>query len=95
MAVTSTFRASFRQARTDRAAKRRPPRTPLAVHLGRILAKALPSLAALRTAVLSLAGFGLIDYAVWTWSHGVGYAAIGVSVLAVEYLISSDRGGGG
>lgn len=90
--------ASYRQARTDRAANaaRRPPRTPLAVHIGRGLARITPRLAALRTAVLSVAGFGCIDYAAWLWIHAAGYAAIGVSILAVEYLITSDsrRGGG-
>lgn len=96
MAATSTFRASFRQARTQRAAEatRRPPRTPIAVHLARALARALPSLAALRTVVLSLAGLGLMSYAAWLWIHPLGYAAGGLSLLAIEYLSSDRRGAG-
>lgn len=94
--VLAQLTQEFRRTRADRAsaAARRPPRTPLAVRIGRALGKALPRLAALRTAVLSIAGFGLIDYAAWTWVPAVGYAAAGLSLLAIEYLISTDRSGG-
>lgn len=104
MAVAQrTFRNTWRNERTSRAARaarraNRQPRTPLAVHLARALARAVPSstaLRTLRTVLLSLAGLGLLSYAAWLWLHPLGYAAAGLSLLAVEYLVSSDRGRGG
>lgn len=93
MAATSTFRASFRQARAE--ATRRPPRTPIAVRLGRTLGRLLPHLAALRTFVLSLVGLGLLSYAAWMLAAPAGLAVAGISVLVLEYLVSSDGGRGG
>jgi hypothetical protein len=82
--MATTFGTAYRAARLS--AKPRKPRVPLAVRLGRAAAKALPRLAALRRTVLVLAGFGAIDYSLWTVAHAAGYAAAGVSLLLIDWL---------
>lgn len=45
-----------------------------------------------RTAALIVTGLGCLDAAAWTtWGHGAGLAAIGASLLAVEYLTGTDE----
>lgn len=103
-AQLTSFRTSFRQERSNRAAAHaarrnsQPSRTPLAVHLARALARAIPTTATLRTLrtlLLSLTGLGLLSYAAWMLAAPAGLAAAGISVLVLEYLVSSDRGRGG
>jgi hypothetical protein len=89
MAMLSAFTGAYRQERA--AARPRPPRTPLLVRAGRLTARLLPRARALRTAALSLAGFGCLDFAAWQFNHIAGWAAIGISVLLLEYL-TSDGG---
>ena len=84
MATPSTFLTAFRTQRASAIPRRR--RTPLLVHLGRFAARILPTLAGLRTVVLSVAGFGALTAAAWTVALPLGLAAAGVSLLLLEYL---------
>jgi hypothetical protein len=82
-------RASFRE---ERAAHRpRTARTPLLVRVARLAARALPRARALRTAALSIVGFGCLTAAAWTVALPLGLAAAGVSVLFIEFLSGGDR----
>ena len=83
-----TARAAFTNERAAR--KTRPPRVPLAVKAGRAAARVLPAWATLRRTALVLAGFGSIDYAVWQASQIAGYAAIGVSLLLLDWLTGGE-----
>lgn len=88
MAMLQAARASFRE---ERAARRpRTPRTPLLVRAARLAARTLPRWKQLRTATLSVAGFGCLTAAAWTVALPLGLAAAGVSVLLIEYL-TGDR----
>jgi hypothetical protein len=70
-----------------RAARRvRPARTPILLVLVRFFASVLPSWPKVRTTVMQVAAFGFLSYAVWGWSHLLGYAAIGVSLFILEAL---------
>lgn len=89
MATIDTFSTAFRAERANRRPRR--PRTPLLVRAGRLTARILPSLHALRTAVLSLTGLGCLTAAAWTVALPLGLAALGVSALVIEYL-TSDGG---
>lgn len=39
---------------------------------------------------LTAAGLGFLDYAAWTWAHTAGYAAIGVSLLLLEWAVKRE-----
>lgn len=75
------------------ASKRR--HTPVLV----ILAKVLATIAVfgvkwatkLRRNILYLAGFSLINFAIFSWNDLVGYAAIGVTLLILEALSGGDE----
>jgi len=88
MAFLGTMRTSYTAERTaDRSKRRRRPLLVLAAQaLGTIGARLFPSWAALRTLVLTLAAFGLIDYAAFHFGQWVGFAVTGVSLLVVEAL---------
>lgn len=89
MAMLSVLTTAYR---TERATQRpRPPRTPLLARAGRTLARTLPTWRTIRTALLSLTGFGLLSAAAWTISLTLGLAAAGLSLLIVEYL-TADSG---
>ena len=63
--------------------RRRPLLATLAVMAARVMA-ALPQA---RTALLSVAGFGLLVAGAWTtFGVGAGLAASGVALLVLEYL---------
>lgn len=77
--------------RTERATVRpRTARTPLLIRAARLAARVLPRARQLRTAALSVAGFGCLTAAAWTIALPLGLAAAGISVLILEYLASSD-----
>lgn len=44
-----------------------------------------------RTSILAVTGFGFLDVAAFTVSDTAGYAAVGVSLLVIEYL-GKERG---
>lgn len=69
----------------------RPARPAVLTTLVKAAARRLPTLRRARTAVLQVAGFGFLDYAVWGWNHLVGYAAVGVSLLVLEALGGDKR----
>jgi hypothetical protein len=80
---------TWRTGRAERVT--RPAREPVLVKAVKFAARRLPTLRRARTALLQVAGFGCIDYAVWGWNHLVGYAAIGVSLLVLEALGGERR----
>lgn len=84
MASISTLTSAYRAERAIR--RSRPPRTPLLARLGRFAGRVLPRAATVRTAVLSLIGFGCLTAAAWVVALPLGLAAAGVSVLLIEYL---------
>ena len=78
--------AAWTDARAARAARVRPPRTPILVRLVTLLAGILPTWSRVRATVLQLAGFGALDFAAYQTNHTFGYAAIGVSLFVLEAL---------
>jgi hypothetical protein len=60
----------------SRPVERRP-----AGRVGRAVARARGA----RTFAYTVAGLGLINFAVWSAHHAAGYAAMGVSLLWLEY----------
>ncbi len=84
-------RQAFRAARAAQAVTPRPPRTPLTVRAARWLARRLPAWHAVRTLLLSVAGFALITAAAWTLHVAAGLAVGGISLLILEALSGSDR----
>jgi hypothetical protein len=92
MAFLGTMRTSYTAERAaDRPKRTRRPLLVLAATaLGRAGARLHISWAALRTLVLTLAAFALIDTAAFHFGRWVGLAVTGVSLLALEALTSSD-----
>ncbi|MGP3917672.1 hypothetical protein [Nonomuraea sp. 10N515B] len=88
-AQPSTFRQAFRTER--QAAASRPPRTPLTVRAARLLARCLPRWAAIRTFLLSVAGFGAITVAAFQIAVPLGWAIGGMSLLVLEALSGGER----
>lgn len=84
----TTFMDAFHTERKTAIAnaKPRPPRTPLLVRAVRLAAKVLPRWATIRTAALSVTGFGLLTAAAWTLHLTAGLAVAGVSLLILEAL---------
>jgi hypothetical protein len=93
MAMMAALQAAYRDQRATR--RPRTPRTPVTVRLaravGHLAGRALPRLAALRRTVFVTAGFGTLDYAAWQVSHIAGCAAIGVSLLLLDWLTGGDQ----
>jgi hypothetical protein len=92
MAFLGTMRSSYRVERAVRATK--PPRTPLTVRAARLIggaaARVSPSWAALRTLLLTVTAFTLIDVAAWQWHTWSGLVVTALSLLAFEALTGSD-----
>lgn len=88
-AARVTFWSAFRSER--QAATARPPRTPLTVRAARRLARILPRWSTIRTATLSISGFGLITAAAWHLHTVAGLATAGVSLLILEALSGGER----
>jgi hypothetical protein len=86
-----SIRQAFRTERAAHAAAPRRPRTPLTIRAARLLARLLPGWAALRTFLLSVAGFGMLTAAAWQLHIAAGLAVGGVSLLILEALSGSDR----
>lgn len=91
--ATPAARISFRQAFRDerQAATARSPRTPLTIRAARRLARMLPRWSTVRTAALSISGFGLITAAAWHLHTVAGLATAGVSLLILEALSGGER----
>ncbi|MET8864660.1 hypothetical protein ABZW11_17120 [Nonomuraea sp. NPDC004580] len=87
--VAEVFRAERTNARAARAA--RAPRVPYTVRAALWLARRLPSWAAIRTLLLSVAGFGLLTAAAWTLHMAAGLAVGGISLLVLEALSGGER----
>lgn len=85
------FVETFRTERRAATAAPRRPRTPIAVRAGRLAARALPHWSTIRTAALSVGGFGCLTAAAWQLHIVAGLAALGVSLLVLEALSSGGR----
>lgn len=73
--------------RTERATRRpRAPRTPLLVRAARLAARALPRARQIRSAVLHIAGLGMLTAAAWTVALPLGLVAGGLSLLILDFL---------
>jgi len=83
--------AAFSDERVS-AVRRRKPRTPLLIRAGRAAARLLPTLAVIRTLVLSVAAFGALTAAAWLVAVPLGLAAAGLSLLLLEWLTSPPGG---
>lgn len=86
----TTFTEAFRAERRAAASALRPPRIPLTVRAGRFLARRLPRWQTIRTACLSVGGFGCLTAAAWQLHVVAGLAVAGASLLVLEAL-SGDR----
>jgi len=97
MAFIGTLRTSYTAERTaDRPKRTRRPLLVLAAQaLGRAAARISPSWAALRTLVLTLTAFALIDTASFHFGRWIGLAITGVSLLIIEALTGPPSGGDG
>lgn len=87
----TTFIEAFYNERATAARAPRRPRIPLTVRAARFLARRLPAWAAIRTLLLSLAGFGMLTAAAWQLHTAAGLAVGGVSLLILESLSGGDR----
>jgi hypothetical protein len=81
--VTTFGEAFVEQRAADRLRPARQ-RRPVLARLGRVAALAAGKLS--RTAVLSVSGFGFLSAGAWTLHVAAGLAAIGMSLLVLEYL---------
>ncbi len=57
---------------------------------GMATARAVARWTGARTPVLTVGGFGFLSAAAWTLHVAAGLAAIGVALLILEYLTSSE-----
>jgi hypothetical protein len=89
--MTAGFMDAFRVARKAVTARPRAPRIPFTVRAARFLARRLPSWAALRTLLLSVAGFGMLTAAAWMLHMAAGLAVGGISLLILESLSGGER----
>lgn len=87
------FRAGYRAERA--AATPRKPRTPVLTHAGRAAARLANVAARARTTALALGGFGFLDYAAFRVDEIAGWAAVGATLLLVEWLVSDGTSGDG
>jgi hypothetical protein len=92
MAFLGTMRSSYTAERTaDRPKRTRRPLLVLAASaIGRAAGRVTPSWAALRTLILTLAAFALIDTAAWQWHRWAGLVVTGLSLLIIEALTGGD-----
>lgn len=90
-AFNEAFAHTYAQRRARAARK---PRTPVLVVLGTALATVAAVLMGcavkFRRNLMYIAGFGMIDFALYGWQPLVGYAGIGVSLLILEMLSGGD-----
>lgn len=86
--MATTFSTAYRAARLT--AKPRKPRVPLAVRLGRTVARIVPRWAAVRRAVLVTGGFAAISYALYLVALPLGVAAAGISLLLLDWLTGGE-----
>lgn len=75
--------AAWRTGRRERTVR---PRKSLVIAAVVWAAKRLPTWKRIRTAALTAAGFGFIDYALWSWHMIAGCIAVGASLLILEAL---------
>jgi hypothetical protein len=71
-----------------------PRREPILAVAGRLLARGLHVLPKLRTAALTVGGFGCLTAAAWLVAVPLGLVAAGVSLLVLEWLTGVDRADG-
>lgn len=82
-----TFADGFTQSFKPSPSKpRKPLMRTLGVWLGVVAAWLVSAWASMRRVVLYVSGFGFIAYALFLWNPIAGFAAIGVSLLTLEFL---------
>lgn len=74
-----------------RAARKQRERTPLLVVLARLAARLVAGLPRLKTATLTVSGFGCLCAAAWMVAVPLGLAAAGVSLLLLEWLSGEEQ----
>jgi hypothetical protein len=91
--VMAEFRAERQRTHSTNGHVPAEPRTPILVHLGRLLVlvavlagRWLPTWATLRATVLGLSAFGLVTVAAWGVDWRLGCAAAGVCALLIDLL---------
>ncbi len=87
--VTLSLTETWRAGRAERVT--RPARPAVLTTIVKYAARKLPRWRQIRTAAMSAAGFGFVDYAVYGWNHLAGWAAVGVSLLLLEVLGKDKR----
>lgn len=83
----TTLTAAFK---AERSTRRTRTRTPISVKVGRVLARVLPSLAAVRTGVISLAAYSAISYGAWLMAEPAGFVVGGLSLLIFDWQMGND-----
>jgi hypothetical protein len=69
-----------------------PAREPLLAVAGRLAARMMAGLPRLRTAAMSVGGFGCLVAAAWMVAVPAGLAAAGLSLLVLEHLSGDQEG---
>lgn len=82
--VPSTFAAAYRAERAEKARKPRKKRTPLLVRAGQFAARCAPTWQRVRSTVLQVSAFGVIDYGLFEWHPIAGFIGTGVSLLLLD-----------
>jgi hypothetical protein len=57
----------------------------------KLVNKLKPALKKGRSAVLTVAGFGFLSAAAWSFNMMLGMAAVGVSCLIVDWLVEEEK----
>jgi hypothetical protein len=92
MAALGTLRDAYRSERAVTIPK--TPRTPVLIMIGTAAARLAGRWSQVRTAMLSIPGFGLISYGGYQAYHPAGYAIAGLSLLVLEWMSGdSDQSG--
>lgn len=87
----SVLAEAYTAGRAEKLAQPKRRRDPLLHKAGRFLGRHAPAWSKVRTTVLTLSGFGCLDYAAYRWDLIAGLIATGVSLLVVEALSGGDK----
>jgi hypothetical protein len=80
----TVFTSAFVAARGESRLRRRSLVELAATALGRATRRVT------RTAVMTVAGFGMLDVAAFEWSRIAGFTVAGISLLLLEYLTGKE-----
>jgi hypothetical protein len=88
--IGSTYAEKTQTVQVTPKKRRKPLPVILATALATMAAYVTVRAVKFRRNILYLAGFGFIDFALFSWNDLVGYAAIGVTLLILEALSGGD-----